>query len=118
MKLQRKGNIECVLNERGEIDILCWTPCEYYHMLAEYLAKGWILIKGNTFLCSPDNRHCVDVKFFSTKETKYLICTYAEGKFEFLGNRTLDLSYEDMKDFLWQMRSLTKLKQKLNDNKK
>ena len=110
MKLKRKGNIECILNARGEIDILCWHQCEYYQKLDEYLAKGWLLIKDNTFICSPDNGLNVDVKFFSAKELCYTICTYNEGKFSFIGDRALKLSSEDMKDFLWQIRSLTKLK--------
>ena len=107
MKLKRKGNIECILNDRG--DIICWYPCEYYQKLDEYLAKGWMLIKDNTFICSPDRLN-VDVKFFSAKELRYTICTYTEGKFSFIGDRALELSNEDMKDFLWQIRSLTKLK--------
>lgn len=109
MKLKRRGNIECRQNTRGEIDILCWYQCEYYDKLDEYLAKGWNLVRDNTFICSPDNRQLIDVKFFNVKESCYVVCTYVNGKFEFLGNRAMDLSYEDMKDFLWQMRSLTKL---------
>ena len=112
MKLKRKGNIECRLSARGDIDMLCWYQCEYYQKLDEYLAKGWFLTKENTFISSPDNRHHVDVKIFSVKESCYTICTFVGGKFDFIGNRALDLSYEDMKDFLWQMRSLTKLKTK------
>lgn len=93
-------------------EIVLWSPNVYYNKEKEYLGNGYVESFGGEFLSK--NGHSISKSFFKSPETCYVIAHLELNEREpdvnlkSIGSRLLDLTDDEINDFLLVYKTINK----------